>query len=99
MRTAGSRPGKRQILLICTICLALAAAAIAAVAALWLHRPAGEPPVQPKEPVVDTVRVLIQTPPEKEKPVQAKPRSKPSEKEKALDNIFEQASELFEDKL
>lgn len=79
--------------------LVLTAAAIAAIAALWLHRPSEEPPVQPKAPVIDTVRVLIQTPPETGKPVQAKPRSKPSEKEKALDNIFEQASELFEDKL
>ena len=77
----------------------LTAAAIAAIAALWLHKPSEEPPVQPKEPVVDTVRVLIQTPPEKEKPVQAKPRSKPAEKGKELDSIFEQASELFEDKL
>lgn len=40
MRTAGSRPGKRRILLICTICLALAAAA----ALLLLLRPAPPAP-------------------------------------------------------
>jgi serine/threonine protein kinase len=79
--------------------LAIAAAAVAAIVALWMHKPAAEVPAPPKEPVVDTVRVLIQTPKEQDKPAQAKPRSKPSEKDKALDSIFEQASELFEDKL
>ena len=79
--------------------LAIAAAVVAAISALWLNRPASGVPDPPKEPVIDTVRVLIQTPKGQDKPVQAKPRSKPAEKGKSLDSIFEQASELFEDKL
>ena len=80
--------------------LALVAAVVASVCLFLKFRPDTGPSEQPKEPVVDTVRVLMTVPQESVPPPSpAKPDRKKAEKDDELEKIFRQASDLFEDKL